>query len=93
MTSEQKEICEKLQSKIADLGLIWDLSGEPKLIGKLNDELKSLLRINFAIMKEYAKSRARVFCDYKMVPDPPLGLGSSPAIQKPIGGPAITCGN
>lgn len=93
MTREQMAICEKIQQKIADLGLIWDLSGEPKLIGKVNDELKSLLRINYAIMKEYAKSRARVFRDYKMVQDPPLGLGSSQNLPQTIGSPAITRGN
>ena len=93
MTKEQMIICENIQKKIADLGLVWDLSGEPKLIGKLNDELKSLLRNNFAIMKEFAESRKSVFRDYKIVSDPPPGLGSSGNQPKPIGAPAITRGN
>lgn len=90
MTKEKMIICENIQKKIADLGLVWDLSGEPKLIGKLNDELKSLLRNNFAIMKEFAESRKSVFRDYKIVPDPPPGLGSSGNQPKHIGAPAIT---
>ena len=90
MTKEQMIICDNIQKKIADLGLVWDLSGEPKLIGKLNDELKSLLRNNFAIMKEFAESMKSVFRDYKIVPDPPPGLGSSGNQTKNIGAPAIT---